>query len=68
MPFFSRPGNFSLAFLLPYGTVHYLSGDLKFWPLKKGGGGPGVIAELWRGGLEILKRSMFKMEKLTFCI
>ena len=22
--------------------------DLKFWPVKKGG--PGVIAELWRGG------------------
>ena len=43
-----------------------LGGDLKFWPLKKGG--PGVIAELWRGDLEILKRSMFKMETLTFCI
>ena len=41
-------------------------GDLKFSPLKMGG--PGVIAELWRGGLEILKRSMFIMEKLTFCI
>ena len=38
-------------------------GDLKFLSLKKGG--PGVIAELWMGGLEILKRSMFKMEKLT---
>ena len=39
-----------------------LGGDLKFWPLKKGG--PGVTAELWRGGgLAILKRSMFKMEK-----
>ena len=25
-----------------------LGGDLKFWPVKKGG--PGVIAELWRGG------------------
>ena len=25
-----------------------LGGDLKFWPLKEGG--PGVIAELWRGG------------------
>ena len=59
------------------GTVHYLSegvggglgdfrGDLQFWPLKKRG--PGVIAELWRAGLEILKRSMFKMETLTFCI
>ena len=43
-----------------------LGGDLKFWPLKKGG--PGVIAELWRVDLEILKRSMFKMETLTFCI
>ena len=43
-----------------------LGGDLKFWPVK---GGPGVIAELWRGGgLEISKRSMFKMEKLNFCI
>ena len=29
-----------------------VGGDLKFWVLKKGG--PGVIAELWRGGLEIL--------------
>ena len=39
------------------GTVHYLSegggggrgdfrGDLKFWPLTRGGGVPGVIAEL----------------------
>ena len=27
-----------------------LGEDLKFWPVKKGGGGPGVIAELWRGG------------------
>ena len=43
-------------------------GHLKFWVLKKGD--PGVIAELWRGGggLEILIRSMFKMEKLTFSI
>ena len=31
-------------------------------------GGPGVIVELWRGDLEISKRSMFKMEKLNFCI
>ena len=44
-----------------------LGGDLKFWPVKKAG--PGVIAELWRGGgLEILKKSVFKMEKLTLCI
>ena len=43
-----------------------LVGDLKLRPLKRGS--PGVIAELWRGGLEILNRSVFKMEKLTFCV
>ena len=43
-----------------------VGGGLGFWPLKKGASG--VIAELWKGGLEILKRSMFKMEKLNFCI
>ena len=40
-----------------------LGGDLTFLSIKKRG--PGVIAELWTGGLEILKRSMFKMEKVT---
>ena len=48
------------------GLGDFRGGDLKFWPLKRGS--PGVIAELWKGDLEIFKRSIFKMEKLTFCI
>ena len=33
-----------------WGLRDFRGGDLKFWPLKMGG--PGVIAELWRGALE----------------